>query len=53
MFGHGGSVRDPYFTMKLYQSSSVNIPGGHQVNFYHWGKRRVGRVDGRGCEDFA
>ena len=22
MFGHGGSVRDPYFTMKLYQSSS-------------------------------
>ncbi len=36
MFGHGGSVRDPYFTMKLYQSSSVNIPGGHQVNFYHW-----------------
>jgi ABC-type transport system substrate-binding protein len=33
---HGGSVRDPYFTMKLYQSSSVNIPGGHQVNFYHW-----------------
>jgi len=36
MFGHGGSIRDPYFTMKLYQSSSVNIPGGHQVNFYHW-----------------
>lgn len=36
MFGHGGSVSDPYFTMKLYQSSSVNIPGGHQVNFYHW-----------------
>ncbi len=36
MFGHGGSVSDPYFTMKLYQSASVNIPGGHQVNFYHW-----------------
>ncbi len=36
MFGHGGSIRDPYFTMKLYQSQSVNIPGGHQVNFYHW-----------------
>ncbi len=36
MFGHGGSVRDPYSTMKLYQSSSVNIPGGYQVNFYHW-----------------
>ena len=40
MFGHGGSVRDPYFTMKLYQSSSVNIPGGHQVNFYHWENSR-------------
>ncbi len=40
MFGHGGSVRDPYFTMKLYQSSSVNIPGGHQVNFYHWENER-------------
>jgi len=36
MFGHGGSVSDPYFTMKLYQSASVNIPGGHQVNFYRW-----------------
>jgi peptide/nickel transport system substrate-binding protein len=22
--------------MKLYQSASVNIPGGHQVNFYRW-----------------
>jgi len=36
IFGHGGSVAEPYFTMKLYQSSSINIPGGHQVNFYHW-----------------
>ncbi len=40
MFGHGGSVSDPYFTMKLYQSSSVNIPGGHQVNFYHWENKK-------------
>jgi len=52
MFGHGGSIRDPYFTMKLYQSSSVNIPGGHQVNFYHWENAefdaltdKVGRTD--------
>lgn len=36
MRGHGGSVRDPYFTMKLYQSASSQIPGGHQVNFYQW-----------------
>ncbi|MEE8046151.1 MAG: hypothetical protein V3T49_04860 [Dehalococcoidia bacterium] len=26
--------------MKLYQSASVNIPGGHQVNFYHWENER-------------
>lgn len=44
MFGHGGSVRDPYFTMKLYQSSSVNIPGGHQVNFYHWENAEFDRL---------
>ena len=36
MFGHGGSIRDPYYTMKLYQSSSTTIPGGYQINFYHW-----------------
>ena len=44
MFGHGGSIRDPYFTMKLYQSSSVNIPGGHQVNFYHWTNKEWDRL---------
>jgi len=44
MFGHGGSVRDPYFTMKLYQSASVNIPGGHQVNFYHWENAEFDRL---------
>ncbi|MCE2407556.1 MAG: ABC transporter substrate-binding protein [Pseudomonadales bacterium] len=36
MFGHPGSIRDPYYTMKLYQTTSVTIPGGYQVNFYHW-----------------
>ena len=40
MFGHGGSIRDPYYTMKLYQSSSATIPGGYQVNFYHWENSR-------------
>src|SRR5207244_7943065 len=34
LFGHGGSVNsDPYDTMKLYQSASLAIPGGHSVNF--------------------
>jgi len=37
LFGHGGSVNsDPYDTMRLYQSSSVAIPGGHAVNFSKW-----------------
>ena len=36
VFGHGGSVRDPYETLRLYQSSSVAVPGGHQSNFSRW-----------------
>ncbi|MCH7734481.1 MAG: ABC transporter substrate-binding protein [Chloroflexi bacterium] len=34
--GHGGSVRDPYATMQLYQSTSQLVPGGHLVNIYSW-----------------
>lgn len=44
MRGHGGSVRDPYFTMKLYQSSSQFIPGGHQVNPYFWANADYDRI---------
>ena len=36
IYGHGGSVRDPYYTLRLYQSASVAVPGGHQVNFARW-----------------
>ena len=36
MFGHGGSIRDPYYTMKLYQTMSDTFLGGYQINFYHW-----------------
>ncbi|MDQ3810332.1 MAG: ABC transporter substrate-binding protein, partial [Chloroflexota bacterium] len=37
LFGHGGSVSgDPYFTLSLYQSQSVAVPGGHAVNFSKW-----------------
>jgi len=36
IYGHGGSVSEPYNTLKLYQSSSVAVPGGHQVNFARW-----------------
>ena len=36
IYGHGGSVNEPYNTLKLYQSASVAVPGGHQVNFARW-----------------
>lgn len=35
-YGHGGSVRDPYFTMRLYQGASQAVPGQHLVNFSKW-----------------
>jgi peptide/nickel transport system substrate-binding protein len=36
LYGHGGSVSDPYETLRLYQSSSVALPGAHQSNFARW-----------------
>jgi peptide/nickel transport system substrate-binding protein len=37
LFGHGGSVSsDPYYTLRLYQSKTLAVPGGHQVNFTRW-----------------
>jgi peptide/nickel transport system substrate-binding protein len=36
IYGHGGSVSEPYNTLKLYQSASLAVPGAHQVNFARW-----------------
>jgi peptide/nickel transport system substrate-binding protein len=36
LYGHGGSVNDPYHTLRLYQSVSVAVPGAHLVNFTRW-----------------
>jgi peptide/nickel transport system substrate-binding protein len=37
MFGHGGSYSsDIYYSMRLYQSASTEIPGGHLANFSQW-----------------
>jgi peptide/nickel transport system substrate-binding protein len=36
IYGHGGSVNEPYNTLRLYQGASVAVPGGHQVNFARW-----------------
>lgn len=36
-FGHGGSIKDPYDTLHLYQSASVAVPGlGALVNWSRW-----------------
>ena len=36
IYGHGGSVNEPYATMRLYQSASIAVPGAHQANFSRW-----------------
>ncbi len=36
IYGHGGSINDPYATLRLYQGASIAVPGGHQVNFARW-----------------
>jgi peptide/nickel transport system substrate-binding protein len=37
LFGHGGSYGpDPYYTLRLYQTSSVNIVATHQTNYSLW-----------------
>jgi hypothetical protein len=35
LYGHGGSVDDPYHTLRLYQSASVAVPGGHSPPHEH------------------
>jgi len=36
LFGHGGSVRDPYFTLRLYHSRYVKPTGEQTSPFYRW-----------------
>ena len=36
MTGHGGSVRDPYFTLRLYHSRFVQPTGTHAERFWRW-----------------
>jgi len=36
IFGHGGSVADPYDTLVLYQTASMAIPGDQPANFPRW-----------------
>jgi peptide/nickel transport system substrate-binding protein len=36
IYGHGGSITEPYSTLRLYQGLSVAVPGAHLVNFARW-----------------
>jgi peptide/nickel transport system substrate-binding protein len=36
IWGHGGSVSDPYDTLRLYQSTSTSVPGVNGANFAEW-----------------
>ena len=36
IFGHGGSVRDPYFTLRLYHSRFVQPTGTATPTFWRW-----------------
>jgi peptide/nickel transport system substrate-binding protein len=36
IYGHGGSINEPYNTSRLYQGTSVAVPGFHQANFSRW-----------------
>ncbi len=36
IYGHGGSIREPYDSLRLYQGSSIAVPGAHSVNFARW-----------------
>ena len=44
IFGHGGSIKDPFETLRLYQSSSVNVPGGHLVNLSKWNNPEYDKI---------
>ena len=56
--GHGGSVRDPYYTLNLYRTSEGYEAGeGHQINAYHWSNPQfdeiIDQVAVTGMSDYA
>ena len=44
IFGHGGSVRDPYFTLRLYHSQFVQPTGTPTPYFWRWQNEEFDRV---------
>ncbi len=44
VWGHGGSVKDPYETLRLYQSSSVAVPGVNAGNYAQWSNPEYDKI---------
>jgi peptide/nickel transport system substrate-binding protein len=44
IYGHGGSINEPYNTLRLYQGASIAVPGGHQANFSRWKNAEYDRI---------
>jgi peptide/nickel transport system substrate-binding protein len=44
IYGHGGSVRDPYYTLRLYQGATQAVPGAHMVNFPKWSNKKYDEI---------
>ncbi|HJP29927.1 MAG TPA: ABC transporter substrate-binding protein [Candidatus Latescibacteria bacterium] len=42
--GHGGSVRDPYFTLRLYHSRFVRPTGTSAEHFWRWGNESFDQI---------
>ena len=44
IYGHGGSIRDPYATLRLYQSATLAVPGAHEANFPRWSNKDYDKI---------
>ncbi len=44
LMGNGGSVRDPYFTLRLYHSRFVQPTGTHAERFWRWSNPEFDRL---------
>jgi peptide/nickel transport system substrate-binding protein len=44
LYGHGGSIKDPYLTMRLYQTATEAVPGAHLANFPKWSNKEFDKI---------
>ncbi|MGE3271921.1 MAG: ABC transporter substrate-binding protein [Chloroflexota bacterium] len=44
LYGHGGSIKDPYLTLRLYQTATEAVPGAHLANFPKWTNKQFDAI---------